>query len=161
VAFWYQTPAAFSAEPLPPAEKRIPPYHIFIASTLKVKAVPDKLKKEAEAVTFSPEVPDGRIEFEFDVKKPGKYKVSAVLADNLFGGVYQPFVDDKPAGPALDMVSKGGDWTEYVFGLFRLEKGKHTFSLEGRGDSPKMRPLLKKKYEIGVSSIMLLRIEDL
>ena len=161
VAFWYQTPVAFSEKPLPPAEERIPPCHIFIASTLNVKAVPDKVKKEVEAVTFQPGVPDGNIEFEFEVTEAGKYKMSAVLADNLFGGVYQPFVDDKPAGPALDMVSKGGDWTEYVFGLFVLEKGKHTLSFKGMGDSPKMRPSLMKKYEIGVSSIILLRIEDL
>ena len=161
VAFWYQTPVTWQEEPLPPAEERIPPYRIFIASAMNVKANPDNLKKEPEVVTFQPGVPDGSVVFEFSVDKPGKYKVSAVLADNIYGGVYQPFVDDKAAGPALDLVSKGGDWTEYVFGLYHLEKGKHTLSFKGRGDSPRMRPSLPKKYEIGVSSIILLRIEDL
>ena len=161
VAFWYQTPVVYSEKPLLPAEKRIPPYKIFIASTMKVKAEPDKIKKEDVVVTFQPGEPDGRIDFELNVDEPGKYKVSAVLADNLFGGKYQPYVDGKTAGPVLDMVSKGGDWNEYVFGLFHLEKGKHTLSFEGKGDSPRMRPSLPKKYEIGVSSIILLRIEDL
>ncbi len=160
VAFWYQTPVTFSGN-FPAAAERIPPYKIFIASTLKVNATPDKIKKEINAVTFQPGTPDGRIEFTFEVNEAGKYKVSAVLADALFGGRYQPFIDGNPAGPELDMVSKGGDWTEYVFGLFRLEKGSHTFSLEGRGDSPRMRPSLQKKYAVAISSLILLRIEDL
>ena len=161
VAFWYQTPITFSEENLPPAEERTPPYKILIASGLKMKAIPDKVKTEVQGVTFKPATPDGRIDFEFEVEKPGKYKVSAVLVDGLFGGVYQPLIDDIAAGPVLDMVSKGGDWTEYVFGRFELEKGTHTLSFEGKGDSPKMRPSLPKKYEIGISTIILLRIEDL
>ncbi|NOR75732.1 MAG: DUF2961 domain-containing protein [Draconibacterium sp.] len=161
VAFWYQTPITFSDNSLPPAEERIPPYQINIASVLKMKATPDKVRKEIEVIHFEPETPDGQIEFEFDVNENGKYKISAVLADAIIGGKYQPFIDNKPAGPELDMVSKEGNWTEYVFGLFKLEKGKHTFTLKGKGDSPKMRPSLPKKYYIGISSIILLRIEDL
>ncbi len=126
-----------------------------------MEAVPDHVKKEIQAVTFSPGVPDGTITFDFEVQNEGKYKVSAVLVDGIFGGKYQPFIDEKPAGPVLDMVSKGGDWKEYVFGLFQLEKGKHAFTLKGRGDSPRMRPSLPKKYEIGISTLILLRIEDL
>jgi len=161
VAFWYQTPITFSEEALPPAEERIPPYQIMLASATKMKAVPNKVKKEIQAVTFEPEKPDGEIEFEFEVKETGKYKVSAVLADAIYGGRYQPFVDEYPAGPELDMVSKGGDWTEYVFGLFKLEKGKHTFSLKGRGASPNIRHSIPKKFAIGISTIILLRIDDL
>ena len=44
---------------------------------------------------------------------------------------------------------------------FKIEKGKHLFTLKGRGDSPKMRHSFPKKYYIGISSLILLRIEDL
>ena len=128
---------------------------------MKMVATPNKVKKEIQVVTFQPETADGQIEFEFDVNDSGKYKISAVLVDNIYGGKYQPFIDENPAGIELDMVSTGGDWTEYVFGLFKLEKGKHIFTLKGKGDSPKMRPSLPKKYSIGISSLILLRIEDL
>ena len=161
VAFWYQTPITFSESDFPPAEKRIPPYDILLASAMKMVATPNKVKKEIQVVTFQPETGDGQIEFEFDVIDSGKYKISAVLVDNIYGGKYQPFIDENPAGIELDMVSKGGNWTEYVFGLYKLEKGKHTFTLKGKGDSPKMRPSLPKKYSIGISSLILLRIEDL
>ncbi len=162
VAFWYQTPITFSEVGLPPAKERVPPYRIKLASTLKMKATPDKAKKDdIRVVYFQPETGDGEIEFEFDVNESGTYKFSAILADSVFGSRYQPMLDGKPAGPVLDMNSKGGDWSEYVFGVFKLEKGKHAFKLKGKGASPNMRPSLPPKFAVGISSLMLLRLEDL
>ncbi len=161
VAFWYQAPIAFSDTALPPAIKRLPPYQIMLASSLKMQATPDKTKTELVAVHFEPEMPDGAIEFEFEVKTAGRYKISAVLVDGVFGSRYQPLVDGKPAGPILDMLSKGGNWREYSFGLFKLEQGKHKFKLQGQGASPNRRPSLAQKFTIGISSLVLLRLEDL
>ncbi len=161
VAFWYQTPITFSDTKLPAANKRIAPYQILIASTLKMKASPNKVEKEILAVNFSPETPDGEIEFEFKVKESGSYKVSAVLFDGVFGGMYQVFIDDQPVGPVLDMNSKGGDFREYNFGNFKLEPGKHSFKLIGKGNSPNKRPSLINKYQVGISTLILLRLEDL
>ena len=160
VAFWYQTPVVFSDSALPPANKRIPPYQIMLASDLKIKATPDKVTKESDGIQFSPEVPDGKIEFEFEVKQPGRYKISAVLVDNLFGSKYQPLIDDQPAGPVLDMVSKGGDWKEYGFGYFNLNPGKHTFKLHGGGASENRKLSFPERYAVGISSLILLRLED-
>jgi hypothetical protein len=161
VAFWYQTPIVFSDSDIPPVAERIPPYQVLLASSLKMKAIPDKITKETEGIHFSPETPDGEIEFEFNVSKSGNYKLSAVLVDDVFGSKYQPFVDDKPAGPILDMVSKGSDWREYNFGVFTLDEGKHHFKLQGKGASPNRRPSLPEKFSVGISSIILLRLEDL
>ena len=160
VAFWYQTPIAFSDSAIPPAIKRIPPYHILLASDLKMKATPDKITKESDGIQFSPGIPDGEIEFEFVVKEPGRYKISAVLVDNLFGSKYQPLIDDQPAGPVLDMVSKGGDWSEYGFGYFNLNPGNHTFKLQGKGASENRKLSFPEKYAVGISSLILLRLED-
>ena len=161
VAFWYQTPAVFSDSGIPPADKRIPPYQILLASDLKMKANPDKMAREKAGIQFLPETPDGSIEFEFEVKESGRYKISAVLVDDLFGSKYLPLIDDQPAGPVLDMASKGDDWTEYNFGYFNLDHGKHQFKLQGKGVSQGRNLALPEKYAIGISSLILLRIEDL
>lgn len=162
VAFWYQTPITFSDVSLPPAKKRVPPYKILLASTLNMKAVPDKTDKEdVKAVFFQPETADGEIEFEFEIKESGTYKFSAILVDSLFGSRYQPLLDNVIAGPVLDMNSKEGDWDEYVFGMFKLDQGKHKFKLQGKGLSPNARPSVPKKFMIGISSLILLRLEDL
>ncbi len=161
VAFWYQTPVVFSDSKIPPFEKRTPPYQIMLASDLPMKASPEKYTRENEGIRFAPETPDAEIEFNFEIKQSGRYKFSAVLVDDLFGSQYQPLIDDKPAGALLDMLSSGGDWSEYVFGNFDLTQGSHRFKLQGRGASAGARPSLPKKYAIGISSLILLRLEDL
>ena len=161
VAFWYQAPIAFSDSGLPPAAERIPPYQVMLAANLKVTANPSKIEKETAGINFVPEMPDGEIEFEFDVSEAGKYKFSAVLIDNVFGSRYQPMVDNQPAGPVLDMVSKGSDWKEYILGTYRFEKGRHTFKLQGKGASEFRRTLVPEKFAIGVSSLSLLRLDSL
>jgi len=161
VAFWYQTPIVFSDSGIPPAGERIPPYQIKLASSLKMKAIPDKITKGIEGINFTPETPDGEIEFEFEVKESGSYKLSAVLVDDIFGSRYQPLIDDKPVGLILDMVSKGSNWNEYNFGVLKLDHGKHKFKLRGKGASPNRRTSLPEKFSIGISSLILLRLEDL
>ena len=161
VAFWYQTPFVFSENEIPPVNQRIPPYQIQLASELKIIAKPEKYKKEIVGIHFEPETPDGEIEFEFDVKESGNYKISAVLVDDIFGSKYQPLIDEQIAGPELDTLSKGSDWREYCFGVFELNHGKHKFKLQGKGASPNRKTLLKEKYAVGISSIILLRLEDL
>ncbi len=161
VAFWYQTPITFSDSELPVANKRIAPYKVLIASTLEMKASPNKVKKEMVAVHFTPETPDAEIEFKFNVEEDGTYKISAILADSPFGGMYQPLIDNHMAGPILDMVSEGGDFFEHNFGNFKLKTGEHSFKLKGKGNSTKKRPSLINKYKISISTLILLRIEDL
>ncbi len=161
VAFWYQTPIVFSDSDLPPANERIAPYQIMLASDLKMKAKPDKKFKETAGINFVPQTPDGEIEFEFVVKESGSYKFSAVLVDDIFGSRYQPLIDNHPAGPILDMVSKGGNWSEYCFGVFKFDQGVHKFKLAGKGASEKRSLSLPEKYTIGISSLTLLRLDNL
>lgn len=161
VAFWYQTPATAGNKPLPKAADRVAPYKVLLASSLKMRATPDKTESEVAGIAFRPEVADGQIEFDFELEKAGRYKFSAILLDNVFGGLYQPLLDDKPLGPVLDMCSKGADWKEYVFDLHDLESGTHTFKLSGRGASPHQRTIGPKHYAVGISSLILLRMEDM
>jgi hypothetical protein len=161
VAFWYQTPIAFAEAGLPPAAERIPPYEVKLAADLKFKATPNETARETEGIMFMPGQPDGEIEFEFEVGETGRHKISAVLVDDVSGSRYQPRIDNIAAGPVLDMISKGGNWREYVLGVFSLEKGSHTLKLQGKGASPDCRPDVNSKFTIGISSISLLRLESL
>lgn len=161
VAFWYQNPIVFSETGLPPFAERVPSYQVMLAANLKFTATPNEATRETAGINFSPGQPDGEIEFEFEVQEAGKYKLSAVLIDNIFGSKYQPYVDNQQAGPVLDFYSKGGDWREFSIGTFLFEKGRHTFKLKGRGESDQARRGVAAKYAVGISSLSLLRLEDL
>lgn len=161
VAFWYQTPVVYTDSPLPPAGERIPPYQITLAATLKITATPEKIKNQKEGIYFEPGTSDGQINLGFQIKKTGRYKVSAILFDDLFGGKYQPLIDGKIAGPELDMCSKGSDWKEYIFGLFDLTEGTHYLSFRCKGTSPNHQSILPDKFSIGISSLLLLNLDDL
>lgn len=80
--------------------------------------------------------------------------------DDLLGSRYQPLIDDQPAGPVLDMAG-GSGWTEYNFGYFNMSHGKHQFKLLGKGISPNRNLALPEKYAVGISSLIVLRPEDL
>ena len=161
VSFWYQTPVMTWDEPLPPANERIAPYQVLLAPALNMRARPEKTEKSDVGISFHPGVPDGQIEFDFEIAETGRFRLSAVLGDSVFGSRYQPFLDDMPLGPVLDMNSKGGDWREYVFDLHDLAKGPHTFRLSGRGASPKRRTTGPESFGIDISTIILLRMEDM
>ena len=75
--------------------------------------------------------------------------------------MYQPLIDNQPIGPVLDMISKGGDREGFVFGVFKFEKGKHIFKLQGKGASVNSRPDVVQKYAVGISSLWLLCIDGL
>lgn len=161
VAFWYQTPATTWKEELPPARGRVAPYLVMLAKDLQYRAVPDKTERDSPGLLFRPATPDGKITFDFNVEQPGTYKVSAVLTKSITGGLYQPYLDGEKIGPVVDLCSKGYDWEEFVFDVHPLAAGKHTFQLAGRGASPGQRSIGPKWFEAGVSSLILLRMEDM
>jgi D-arabinan exo alpha-(1,3)/(1,5)-arabinofuranosidase (non-reducing end) len=161
VAFWYQTPAVTWEERLPPADQRIAPYRILPATALTMRANPDKTEKQLAGINFRPRQPDGEIAFDFEVEQNGTYRFSAVLLQSIFGSRYQAMLDGKPLGPVLDFNGKAYDWTEYLFDSHPLEEGKHTFQLTGKGASPKQRTFGPQLFEVGISSLILLRMEDM
>lgn len=55
----------------------------------------------------------------------------------------------------------GCDWREYVFDLHDLKEGTHTFKLAGKGASAIQRTTGPKLYAVGISSLILLRMEDM
>ncbi|NOY76894.1 MAG: DUF2961 domain-containing protein [Calditrichaeota bacterium] len=162
VAFWYQWPPRTFHTPIAPVEKRLAPYRILKASELGIQADPPRhLSKNKFSVDYSPMVPDAKLSFTFRIAEKGRYQVNALISYSVFGSRYQPFLDDQPAGPVLDLCVSGQApiWTR--FDLHDLEPGPHTLRFEGRGASPHKRTLVPPTYGIGVYDIILLRLEDM
>lgn len=163
VAFWYQFPPVTWDEPLPPAEKRLPPYKYIKFDKLTYKGDPDFLILPTDYfLLYIPLTQKSSIEFTFDVEKKGTYRIDAYMVYSLFCGVFQPFIDDRPIGPPVDFSSPGYDYTMLYLDLHELTEGKHTLKFVGLEQTPKhMRNLLPKVYGLGIAGISLLRLEDM
>lgn len=162
VAFWYQWPPQPLPSALPPAEKRLAPYRVLTMKQMQVRAEPpDQLTETEIGVDYSPAVPDAKLSFTFRIAEKGRYQINAFITHSVFGSQYQPYLDDRPLGPVLDLSASGHDpvWTS--FDLHDLEAGPHTLRFEGRGASLRKRTLAPPAYYIGLNYIILLRLEDM
>lgn len=161
VAFWYQTPPRAIETPMPPVAKRVAPYDALKPAELTRRASPPLLVlAQGDGVMYIPSKPDASIEFDFNVAKPGTYRIRIQCYYTLMSGVYQPFIDDTPTGPPLDMCIINADPVWADLDLHRLEAGQHTLRFEGRGPSPKRRPKAKPLEGLGLNLIVLQRLED-
>ncbi len=162
VAFWYQQPPAGSAQPWPPAKERIPPYKTIVANTLEVRGTPSQLLlKEKDDVIYMPAQGDGALDIDFSVSEQGTYTLQAVMLFAVMAGVYQPLMDGKPFGGPIDFCIGGMDHLPVSLDRHELSAGKHTLRFEGRGASPKMRAGAKPLFGLGISHLILLRLEDM
>ena len=162
VAFWYQTPIAFSDEAWPPVDKRVAPYRVLPVKDLTVRAKPSLLlTKSSSGLVYAPGKADAELEIDFEIAEKGRYQISAGLMQSVFGSRYQPLVDGKEAGPEIDLCNTGSDWNWFGLDLHDLQPGKHTLKFAGRGASPNKRSKAPATYAIAFSSLVLLRLEDM
>ncbi|MCX5758432.1 MAG: DUF2961 domain-containing protein, partial [Candidatus Hydrogenedentes bacterium] len=162
VAFWYQQPPTAGAQPWPTAKERIPPYKIIAANTLEIRGKPSQLLlKEKDAVMYMPAQGDGALELDFSVPEQGTYVLQAAMVFAVMAGVYQPFMDGKPFGGPIDFCVEGMDHLPVWLDRHELSAGKHTLRFEGRGSSPKIRAAAKPLFGLGISHLILLRLEDM
>ena len=162
VAYWYQTPPAVFSERIAPVEKRVAPYRVLKAAELTMRAAPDSaVEKDGPTVYFRPGTQDGSLEFDFDAPEDGRYQVNALVWYSLFGGVYQPCLDDKPIGAPLDFCESGQDPVWLSLDLHHLFKGTHTLRFEKTGPSPDTRTMTLPANAFGMTYLILLRLEDM
>lgn len=162
VAFWYQTPPVAGEESLPPATNRVAPYRVLPAKVLTFRANPPSLvTQEEEGLIYAPGEPGAAIEFDFEIAKPGRYQVAAVMILSLFSARYQPCLDGQATGPEIDLCNQGEDWTWFSFDLHDLKPGKHTLKFAGRGVSPNHRTKAAPRFAFGMNSLILLCLEDM
>ena len=92
----------------------------------------------------------------------GRYRIDAVIYHVLLGGVYQPMIDGKPLGQAIDTCIPNADPKWVRLDTVDLTAGKHVLRFEGRDvPSPAARALVKQAYTLGIEKIVLLRLEDM
>ncbi|MFO7975926.1 MAG: glycoside hydrolase family 172 protein [Candidatus Hydrogenedentota bacterium] len=162
VAYWYQTPPAVFSERIAPVEKRVAPYRVFNAADLVLRATPESaVEKDGPTVYFRPGKQDGSIEFDFEVPEDGRYQVNALVWYSLFGGVYQPYLDDEPLGAPRDFCVSGQDPVWLRLDLHSLFKGTHTLRFEKTGPSPNRRTMVPPANAFGMTYLILLRLEDM
>ncbi len=163
VAFWYQYPPAVSDEPLPPLEKRLPPYRVLKGSELTFRAEPPILVVPVDAfVGYLPNTKEAAIEFDFEVEKDGRYRLDGALLASLISGVYQPFLDGRKIGGPLDFVIPNFDPVWVRLDTHDLTAGKHTLRFESqKEDSPNLRAIGPKFNAFGLAGLTLLRLDDM
>ncbi len=127
VAFWYQDPPVTFDGALPPADKRIAPYRVLPVSKLTHRAEPtERVTPSFVGVNYFTKPGAAAIEFDFDVDKPGRYRIQGIFEHSILGAVWQPLLDGKPAGPPIDMVNQDGHRMWDDLDLHDLDAGKHT-----------------------------------
>lgn len=161
VAFWYQSPAVATDEPMPPEPERIPPYLVIKPNELEVRASsPGAIQKGNPQIGYMPSNGESWIEFDLSVPKPGSYRVRAVLGHAFAGGIYQVLIDGRPIGPPIDFYIPDEDELWHDFDRHEWKEGKHTLRFEGRGRTQKARTGLPEFHALQLNAIVLLRMED-
>lgn len=162
VAFWYQAPVRGIERPLPPLGERLPPYRVIASKDMTAHADPIVVKLQmGDMLLYAPAMPDAKLTFDFEVPEDGRYVLQAVLAHNVMGALYQPYVDDKILGGPLDLSADGMDIYPVRLDTVDLTAGKHVLRFEGRGRSPRMRSMTAPTYAFGLHSLVLLRLQDM
>lgn len=163
VAFWYQYPPAAIEEPLPPAEKRIPPYRVIKFDQLAYRADPPFLVMPQEPfLTYIPNTSKASIELDFDLEAGGRYRIDGIFLCGLMAGVYQASLDGQKLGDPIDFVIANFDPVWKSLDTHDLKAGKHTLRFEGvEQPSPNARALSPKFNGFGIAYLMLLRLDDM
>lgn len=163
VAFWYQYPPVASPEPLPPVADRVPPATLLMASEMTYNADPPLLVVPMEpSVLYVPGVDKGRIDFSFEAPEDGRYRLDGIFMYSLFGGVYQPLLDDEPIGQPVDFGARGMDPVWLPLDIHILKAGAHTIGFVGTGERSKFeRALSPAKGALAVVGFRLMRLDTL
>lgn len=163
VAFWYQTTPSTWDDPIPPAEKRIPPYKVHKFDTLVYRADPAILIVPTEFfLLYIPLTPKSSIEFDFEIMQKGTYRIDSYMIFSLFSGVFQPYMDGKPFGAPIDFSAPGYDIAPVYLDIHELSEGIHTLRFEGVEQTPKYnRTMVPKTCGLGIANLLLLRLEDM
>lgn len=161
VAFWYQDSPVTSPEPLPPLADRVPPYRVLKPAELAPKTERGAMQASDGGVAFSTISGDGAVEFTFNIEEEGLYRIDVILHHALYAGIYQPVLDGKPTGGAIDLLVEGDYATSHRLDLHDLTRGEHTLRFECQGRNPNTRSLLPPLHALAIDRIVLLRLEDL
>jgi len=163
VAFWYQYPPTSSEESFPPWEERVIPHTLIMASEMEFRADPPLLVIPDELmVSYLPTESPGQIEFDFDIPEDGRYRVDGIFMFSLFSGVYQPYMNEKKAGPPVDFGVVGMDPQWVALDTYDFKKGTQTLKFVGlEQQSAFSRNLAPAKDGLALIGINLIRLDTM
>jgi hypothetical protein len=163
VAFWYQDPPVEIDEPLPEVALRIAPYRVIPVKSLACRAEPPETVKPAHVgVSFLTEANDASIEFDFQIDKSGRYRISGLFEDSIAGGIWQPSLDGQSVGPPINMVVPDSGFAWHDLDLHDLEAGKHTLRFAKVDQTaPATRSVRFPTTAFTLEYLTLLRLEDM
>ncbi|PCJ63149.1 MAG: hypothetical protein COA73_05695 [Candidatus Hydrogenedentota bacterium] len=163
VGFWYQYPPATISDKLPPTNKRIAPYKIIPVQSLEYRAdPPEQVIPSHLGVRYVTKKPEGYIEFDFNVDKPGRYQISGIFQDSLIGSMIQPYLNGQKIGVPIDMIAVAGGFVYHSLDLHDLKSGKQTLRFEKMDDlSPLSRSILPDFRDFTIEYLIVLRLEDM
>lgn len=162
VAFWYQYPPVALDSALPPLETRMPPCTILKAVDLTRRADPAMLVVPIQgAVGYLPNQKKAAIEFDFDLEKPGHYRIDADMFYAVLFGTYQAYLDGKAIAPVKDFNIINADLRRTNLDTHELEAGTHTLRFESvQAVSPNQRVLAPTFNALALEKLILTRLED-
>jgi hypothetical protein len=163
VAFWYQYPAVTIDEQLPPADKRIAPYRVIPVKSLTCRAEPSEtVKPSYVGVNYSTGSNNASIEFDFQLDKPGRYRISGLFEDSIAGAIWQPLLDGRQIGRPINMVVPDSGLAWHDLDLHDLEAGKHTLRFAKVDQTaPATRSIRFSTTLFTLEYLTLLRLEDM
>lgn len=163
VAFWYQYPPTTFDEPLPPADKRIPPVKVLPACLMTFRADPPLIVLPQDPfLMYGPNQAKASIEFDFDLDKDGRYRFDGVFMFGLMAGVWQPLLDGQKFGGVLDLYIGNADPRWVNLDTLDLKAGMHTLRFEAvEGGGAAHRALAPKFNVFGFAGLAVLRLEDM
>ncbi len=163
VAFWYQSPPAAFDEPLPPAEKRIPPVKFLQACQMSFRADPPLLVLPQDPfLIYAPGSEKASIEYDIDLEKDGRYRLDGVFMFNLMAGAWQPFLDGQKLGGILDLYIANADPRWANLDTLDLKAGKHLLRFEALpGVGAPHRAMAPKINAFGFAGLVVLRLDDM
>ena len=163
VAFWYQFPPATFDEPLPPADKRIPPVKVLPACLMNFRADPPLIVLPQDPfLMYAPNQAKASIEFDFDLEKDGRYRFDGVFMFGLMAGAWQPTLDGQKFGGVLDLYIANADPRWVNLDTVDLKAGTHTLRFEAvEGGGAVHRAMAPKFNVFGFAGLTVLRLEDM
>lgn len=132
VAYWYQYPPTSSNKPFPSLADRVLPYTTVMAAEMEFRADPPLLVLPQDpAVAYLPSIPDGKIEFDFEISEDGRYRVDGIFMYSVMSGVYQILINDKNIGPPVDFGAIGMDPGWVHLDTYEFKAGTQTIKFIG------------------------------
>ncbi|OQB35860.1 MAG: hypothetical protein BWY09_02136 [Candidatus Hydrogenedentes bacterium ADurb.Bin179] len=136
---------------------------MMMAAEMPFRADPPLLVVPMEpALIYFPNIGTGKLEFDFEVEKDGRYRLDGAFMFSLMSGVYQPYLNGTAIGGPMDFGAKGMDPVWVYLDTHNLKAGTQTIAFIGANQPSRFsRALAPARDGIAVVGFRLTRLDTL